>query len=91
MASKTPPFQYKDTDHILIALACIITLAFIFGYLLGRMGKNPHMRKVIKSPTEEMQEVEGIYCTADAMICPDGSSVGRVAPNCQFAPCPGTN
>jgi hypothetical protein len=24
----------------------------------------------------------------DAKICPDGSSVGRVAPNCEFAPCP---
>jgi serpin B len=30
----------------------------------------------------------GIACTADAMICPDGSAVGRVGPNCEFAPCP---
>ena len=29
-----------------------------------------------------------VACTADAMICPDGSSVGRVGPNCEFAPCP---
>ena len=28
-------------------------------------------------------------CTLEAKICPDGSSVGRVAPNCDFAPCPG--
>ncbi|MDO8537952.1 MAG: hypothetical protein Q7S21_03640 [archaeon] len=27
-------------------------------------------------------------CTADAKICPDGSSVGRSGPNCEFAPCP---
>lgn len=27
-------------------------------------------------------------CTLDAKICPDGSSVGRVPPNCDFAPCP---
>ena len=27
-------------------------------------------------------------CTMDAKICPDGSSVGRVLPNCEFAPCP---
>ncbi|MEK6953383.1 MAG: eight-cysteine-cluster domain-containing protein [Candidatus Micrarchaeota archaeon] len=27
-------------------------------------------------------------CTLDAMICPDGSAVGRVAPSCEFAPCP---
>ncbi len=27
-------------------------------------------------------------CTADAMQCPDGSYVGRVAPRCEFAACP---
>ena len=27
-------------------------------------------------------------CTMEAKICPDGSAVGRVAPNCDFAPCP---
>ncbi len=28
-----------------------------------------------------------IACTMDAMICPDGSAVGRTGPNCEFAPC----
>lgn len=27
-------------------------------------------------------------CTMEAKICPDGSSVGRSGPNCEFAPCP---
>lgn len=30
----------------------------------------------------------GSACTLEAKLCPDGSSVGRVAPNCDFAPCP---
>lgn len=30
-------------------------------------------------------------CPMDAKICPDGSSVGRVGPNCEFAPCPKGN
>ena len=34
---------------------------------------------------------EPIACTADAKLCPDGSGVGRVGPNCEFAPCPETN
>ena len=29
-----------------------------------------------------------IACTMEAMICPDGSSVGRAGPKCEFAPCP---
>lgn len=28
-----------------------------------------------------------IACTLDAMICPDGSSVGRTGPQCEFSPC----
>lgn len=29
-------------------------------------------------------------CALDVRICPDGSSVGRVGPNCEFAACPAT-
>ncbi|MBV1857581.1 MAG: hypothetical protein KUG77_04155 [Nannocystaceae bacterium] len=28
-------------------------------------------------------------CPADAMLCPDGSAVGRSGPDCAFEPCPG--
>ena len=30
---------------------------------------------------------EGVACTMDALECPDGSYVGRIAPDCEFAPC----
>lgn len=29
-----------------------------------------------------------VVCTMDAKLCPDGSYVGRVGPNCEFAACP---
>jgi len=29
-----------------------------------------------------------IACTQEAKICPDGSAVGRIGPNCEFAKCP---
>ncbi len=29
-----------------------------------------------------------VACTMEAKICPDGSAVGRVGPDCAFAPCP---
>jgi hypothetical protein len=35
------------------------------------------------------QNSQPIACTQEAKLCPDGSAVGRVAPNCDFAPCPG--
>ncbi|MDO8575824.1 MAG: carboxypeptidase-like regulatory domain-containing protein [bacterium] len=30
---------------------------------------------------------EPVACTMEAKICPDGSSVGRTGPNCEFADC----
>lgn len=31
---------------------------------------------------------DGIACTMEAKLCPDGSYVGRVGPKCEFARCP---
>ena len=33
-------------------------------------------------------KTEPVACTMDAKVCPDGSAVGRVGPDCEFAPCP---
>jgi hypothetical protein len=41
-------------------------------------------RAIAETPTGEE-----VFCTQDAMECPDGSYVGRTGPNCEFAPCPG--
>jgi len=35
------------------------------------------------------KDVGPVACTLEAKLCPDGSTVGRVGPNCEFAPCPG--
>jgi len=35
-----------------------------------------------------VQNPQHTACTEEAKLCPDGSSVGRVPPSCDFAPCP---
>jgi hypothetical protein len=36
-----------------------------------------------------VEESDEVYaCNGDAMICPDGSSVGRGGPRCEFTACP---
>lgn len=35
------------------------------------------------------KSAEPFACTAEAKLCSDGSAVGRVGPNCEFAACPG--
>jgi len=39
--------------------------------------------------SDNMKNTDGSVaaCTLDTKMCPDGSYVGRVAPNCQFAAC----
>lgn len=34
---------------------------------------------------------EPVGCTMEARICPDGTAVGRVGPNCEFEKCPSTD
>lgn len=38
--------------------------------------------------TSGVQNDNEVECTLEAMICPDGSSVGRTGPSCEFTPCP---
>lgn len=40
-------------------------------------------------PDAPISSNDPVFCTMDAKLCPDGSSVGRVGPNCEFAACPG--
>ena len=54
--------------------------ALVFTVLLFMMPRRP----LVEAP----ENPEGVVCTMEAKICPDGSSVGRVGPNCEFAPCP---
>ena len=36
-----------------------------------------------------LNKPEPISCTQDAKLCPGGSYVGRIGPDCEFALCPG--
>ncbi|MFA5841900.1 MAG: hypothetical protein WC835_03015 [Candidatus Paceibacterota bacterium] len=47
----------------------------------------PYLYKIISKNNGGLGE--GIACTMEAKICPDGSAVGRTGPKCEFAECPG--
>ena len=57
-----------------IALIALIALGIV---LFGCTQQQP--------PTNQPK-----LCTLEAKVCPDGSTVGRSGPNCEFAPCPTT-
>lgn len=71
-----------NTKQLLIALGVLVVIALIIGVGSSFMSKNP-TTSMSPSPS-----VTGVACTMDAMMCPDGSYVGRQGPNCEFAMCP---
>jgi len=38
--------------------------------------------------SSKITKKEQVFCTMEAKLCPDGSYVGRVGPNCEFTECP---
>jgi len=51
----------------------------LFGIIIGY---------VMNLKQEMYVPMERTACTLEAKLCPDGSSVGRSGPNCEFAQCP---
>lgn len=67
---------------------------------LAACDKDESLGEVDSETTSDTTETKGtgetegdsdtdVACPADAMICPDGTAVGRSGPDCAFDPCPG--
>jgi hypothetical protein len=61
----------------------IITFSLGMSYQSKLQSINNGTPPAVVEPTSEP-----VACTEEAKICPDGSSVGRVGPNCEFEKCP---
>lgn len=79
-------FQIKFDNPIGLPWGLVGQVAVVGALLIGAYYFTTESRAATESaaPEDEMT-----FCTMDAKLCPDGSSVGRVGPNCEFAPCPG--
>ncbi len=68
-------------------LYSIIGIALILLFVGGVAGAGyfywDEITNFLSSKDEEV-----VACPMDAKVCPDGSSVGRVPPDCEFAECP---
>lgn len=83
--TQLPKFPMKSGFSITIILVVIIILLMASsGYLALQ---NIQLRQQIDNGGS-VTPPRGDKCTLEAKICPDGSSVGRTGPNCEFAPCP---
>ena len=59
-----------------------IIAAFLLIFILAGCGQ---VTETDQENSDDGGEV--IFCTEDAKVCPDGSAVGRIPPDCEFAPC----
>ncbi len=67
-----------DKKHLWIWFLAVVLIVGVFLYLKSMDGQD--------RPLDENND--GIACTMEAKMCPDGSYVGRTGPNCEFSPCP---
>ena len=77
-----PPQPPKKNKLMTVVLLLIVILLICgglvyVGIILGKKNITPD--SLLNKPKA---------CTQEAQVCPDGSSVGRIGPNCEFAPCP---
>jgi hypothetical protein len=56
--------------------------------LAGFLYRNEVERPWMNTSPNVGGSANGVACTDEAKICPDGSAVGRTGPHCSFAPCP---
>ncbi len=68
-----------STRNIIVGVVLLLIAASIASYNLFSKDK---------SFTEEPEDV---FCTMEALQCPDGSYVGRSGPKCEFSPCTQTD
>lgn len=67
-----------ETNKTIITIIVVVVVI-----LAGAMYIRSQRSLEAQTPDED----EMVFCTMDAMQCPDGSYVGRTGPNCEFV-CP---
>jgi hypothetical protein len=72
-----PPQQVESSAAKVLSRLALVFLLLSIGGLGGFLLSKGNVFK------------KNVACTLEAKVCPDGTSVGRVLPFCEFAPCPG--
>ncbi|MBS3124756.1 hypothetical protein J4211_00685 [Candidatus Woesearchaeota archaeon] len=54
----------------------------------GGEAGNLETKCIDKKCTKLARQIQQVRCREDSKICPDGTVVARVSPDCEFAPCP---
>jgi hypothetical protein len=67
----------------------LIIIIVLLGVSLGYVLITKKAEAPVQTNPNPSGNNPGTACTQEAKVCPNGTSVGRTGPNCEFAPCPG--
>lgn len=70
----------KPIITVLLLIVALVAATKVRSFIKNNAPAEP-------TPEEIAAETETVICTMDAMMCPDGSYVGRSGPSCEFK-CP---
>lgn len=92
LAQEKTVSQLNKNPSLLMLLSGVVLVTAIvaggIGYYFGLTQKTQTQSLDRDGRAAETPESNGVACTLDAKVCPDGSSVGRSGPNCEFEACP---
>lgn len=71
----------KGVAPVLVVLVIATVAAVSVGSFLIYSNYSNNRSKITPAPNQ-------VACTQEVKLCPDGTSVGRTGPNCEFAECP---
>ena len=69
-------------------IGVVMWILLVGGFVGGLIFVKYVLMPFVDGETGTMPEI--VACPADAMLCPDGSAVGRTGPDCSFPACPTT-
>lgn len=85
-----PPMQStpKRNKKLVLFIGGLLLLSAVgvSSYFLGK--NSPQTSSNVADRPASSPSPKAVACTLEAKVCPDGSSVGRTGPNCEFSACP---
>lgn len=78
--------------YIIIFVVILFVAICVAGLVYLEFGNVGNSERRIDEPVATSTPVGGqVACMEEAILCPDGSYVGRSGPNCDFETCPNTS
>jgi len=71
-----------------ILIGGLVAAGYFLNQSLNQPGAEPPANTNLNQPVNQVNSNQPVFCPQDVKICPDGTTVSRVEPNCAFAPCP---